>query len=195
MPAKSRDPRSIRERADGAWAVVSGEQPASLPRGRGLRYLGNEQGEPSLRIEERDLEGLLSGFQRLLAGRPAGVEMGGADAEVDLGWNSAAEPLMRLEVGVVREGRFQALPHIAGVDEAPAPDAEQLLGCPPQPLDDGDGAVLADGTEALADAEAAQPCAERLPVNCDPWSETKCLGVPCRVIAQSRRSTRSSLLG
>jgi hypothetical protein len=34
MPAKRPDPRSIRERSDGAWAVVSGEQPASLPRGR-----------------------------------------------------------------------------------------------------------------------------------------------------------------
>src|SRR5262249_24733511 len=84
MPAKRGDPRSIRERSEEAGAVVSGEQPASLP---GLRYLGNEQGEPSLRIEERDLEGLVCGFQRLLAGRPAGVEMGGANAEVDLGWN------------------------------------------------------------------------------------------------------------
>jgi hypothetical protein len=103
MPAKRRDPRSIRERADGAWAVVSGEQPASLPRGRGQRYLGNEQGEPSLRIEERDLEGLLCGFERLLAGRPAGVDMGGRMPEVDLGWNGAGEPLMRFEVGVVAE--------------------------------------------------------------------------------------------
>lgn len=70
---------------------------------------------------------------------------------------------MRLEVGVVREGPFQTLLPVAGVDEAPAPDAEPLLRCPPQPLDDGDGAVLANGTEALANAEAPQAGAERLP--------------------------------
>jgi hypothetical protein len=66
--------------------------------------LGTSKGEPSLRIEERDLEDLVCGFQRLLAGRPAGVEMGGADAGVDLGWNGAAEPLMRFEVSVVGKG-------------------------------------------------------------------------------------------
>jgi hypothetical protein len=51
---------------------------ASPRRGRSLRCLGNDEGKLPLRIEECDLEGRVYGFPRLLAGRPAGVEVGGA---------------------------------------------------------------------------------------------------------------------
>ena len=82
---------------------------------------------------------------------PASIEMCRADAEVDLGRHGARVPLVRLEVGIVREGCIQALLHVAGMKEVATPHAGELLHRLPHPLYDGDGAILTDGAKALAD--------------------------------------------
>jgi hypothetical protein len=95
----------------------------------------------------------------LLAEWPASAEVSRTDAEVDLGRSGSGEPLMRLNVGVVGEHGVEAMLQVGRMDDAP--DVQQLLHRFPQPLYDGDGAVLADGAKALADAKGSDVGAER----------------------------------
>jgi hypothetical protein len=95
---------------------------------------------------------------------------------------------MRLEVGVVRQGRLKARLHVAGMDDAPASDAEELLHCPPEPLNDGDGAVPTERSEALADAEGSQVCAKR---GCCKLRPLVRLEMPRPSVAEDRRVEES----
>jgi len=109
-------------------------------------------------------------------GLKPGLRVGRLAAEVDLVWGPAAEGLMRpmlVEPGSVELKLGEHLLDVHG-HEGQAANALGLEG-PDEALDDGDGAVLANGAEAGLDLEALAPGLEGVAEELRPLVED---GVP-----------------
>ena len=107
--------------------------------------------------------------------------MGWLSTEVDFSRGGTAQPLVRFHVSVVvkppLESTFE-FPFSQGLERT---EPQAVFESSPEPLDDGNGAVPADGPEALPGAEPSQRFAKSLGRELPPligdevsrWAETK----------------------
>jgi hypothetical protein len=94
---------------------------------------------------------------------------------------------VRTQVRVVKEAGLEPSLRVRSGQRFQGAEAQGLFQCPPQPFHDRDGAGLADGAEALADAEFLQAGVEGLggelrslvgdEVSGTPWEEAPRLGM------------------
>lgn len=88
--------------------------------------------------------------------RRSGLSMSGRKAPIHLGRRGSAETLMRTERGIVEEPEIDLLFEVAARKRRAGLQIEHPFESSPETLDDGDRSALADGSEALEDAEVAK---------------------------------------
>src|ERR1035441_3547421 len=109
---------------------------------------------PPLAIEVVDAKRQIHrAFARPAAGRRDRGEMRWRPFEVDRGGGRAADSLMRAELRVVDEADLDLLHQVFRRHRPQYAEAECVLQCPPQSLDQGDRALLSDRPEPLLHAE------------------------------------------
>ena len=121
--------------------------------------------------------------------------MGGPESEHGLGRGGSRQPAMGPQPEVVPKSLLQPAFEIVSKERRSRPKrADRLQG--PEPLDEGDGAGLADGAVTVVDVVAGEGDVWKISVvNWGPWSETEWRGTPKRRTATEKRRPISTALG
>jgi len=122
-----------------------------------LGGLASEDGQYLIRIEIVDLKGARArSFARSCTRRMDGGQVSWSLAEVNFSRSGTAESLVWSKVRVIIEPLVEAAFEVSFGQRLERTQSQGVFEGSPESLDDGNGTVLADGTEALPGTEPSQ---------------------------------------